>query len=257
MQGTCSLCLNSETLKKSHAIADSIFKRITRTNDGKGILLTLDEKDISYSSDSWWQHQLCNDCEEKLNNEYERYSLRVLRGGVGKITKLEGGVSFNGIDQHKLNMFFLSILWRTSISKHEAYTGVFLGKDINEYLRASILDNVRIPIGNISVRLSRLCDRSDSREFSMDYLKQLIVSPFFNGSEYCFVFEGFLVKISLPGIKLSKRSEAGVIRFNKKIVLVPFECIFDVPELHELMMKNYGKHIEGRSRINKKSNKSN
>jgi len=254
VQGTCGLCLKPEILKKSHAIVDSIFKRIFRVNDGKGILLTLDEQDISYSSDSWWQHQLCNDCEGLLNNEYEHYSLRVLRGGAGRVTKLDGGISFNEIDQHKLNMFFLSILWRASVSRHKAYSGVFLGKDINEYLRVSLFSNVRIPIGNISVRLSRLCDKNDSRGFSMSSLKQLILSPFFNGSEYCFAFEGFLVKISFPGIKLSKRSAAGVIRSNKKILLVPFECIFDIPELRELMIKNYGKHIEGRSRINKKSN---
>lgn len=249
VQKTCSLCLAEKTLKKSHAIANSIFKKIFRADGGKAIVLTLNEQDISYSSDSWWQYQLCGDCERLLNDKYEQYSLLVLRGHAGRVKKLKKGVSFNGIDQRKLNMFFLSILWRASTSRHEAYSSVFLGRDMDEYLRNCLFNNIKIPIGSISVRLSRLCDKSEVHAFSLDSLKGLIVSPFFNGCDYCYAFEGFLVRISPPGIKLSKRSGVGVIHSNKKIMLVPFECIFDVPELHELLMINYGKHIEGKSRV--------
>ena len=252
MQGKCKLCLDPTILKKSHAIADSVFKRILRANAGKGITLTLDDEYIAYSSDSWWEYQLCETCEGKLNREYENYSLRVLRGAVGKVTKLDRGISFNGINQYKLNMFFLSILWRASVSRHQAYSAVSLGSQINEYFRSSFCYNRKIPVGTVSVSVSRLFDGSKSGGFSLNSLKGLIVSPFYNGKEFCYAFEGFYIRISLPGVKLTERTKVGVIRPTKNILLVPFINIFDIPELSQLMVKNYAKHIEGKSRINKK-----
>jgi hypothetical protein len=186
-----------------------------------------------------------------LNREYERYSLSVLRGGVGKVTKLERGISFNGVNQYKLNIFFLSILWRASISGHKAYSGVSLGNQINEYLRVSLLGNNKIPIGTASVSVSRLFDGSKSGGFSLESLKELI-TPFYNGKEFCYVFEGFYVQTSLPGVKLTERTKAGVLRPTKSILLVPFINIFDIPELYKMMVNNYGKHVEGKSRINRK-----
>lgn len=249
MLGRCRLCLESKSLSKSHAIPDSIFKRILRKNSGKGIALSLDDRDIAYSGDSWWDYQLCTNCEGKLNNNYENYSLRVLRGGAGNVSKHKEGISFNGIDLHKLNMFFISIFWRSSISKHSAYSQMKLGGQIDEYFRTMILNDSKIPISVTTVTISRLIDYTRSGGFSLNSLKELIVPPVFNGNEFCFVFEGFYLQVHLPGLKVKERSKPGVIRPTRNILFVPFNDIFSIPVLHKLMVVNYGKHIAGKSRI--------
>lgn len=155
MHGNCELCKSSKPIMRSHAIPDSIFKRIFRENNGKGILLTLDDAEIDYSSDSWWEHQLCTDCESLLNDNYEKYALQVLRGTKGNFSKQDEGLSFKEINLHKLTIFFISILWRTSVSNHQAYSSIRLGDYINEYLRSSILHDKKLISANITVKISR------------------------------------------------------------------------------------------------------
>lgn len=253
MKTTCKLCLLKKDIKKSHAIANSVFKKITRQNDGKGITLTPDDKEITYSSDSWAEHQLCGSCEGLLSDTYEKYSLEAIRGKKVTVTKMIEGISIQNIDLHKFNMFFLSILWRASISNHAAYREVELGNEINEYLRSFILNDKKIPIVNFSVKISRLIDRSEG--FDMKTLKNFVTSLFYRklrtGSSYCFVIEGFFIEIIFPGLKLSQRNKPGVIRSTKRIIFIPLVHIFDIPELKELMVINYAKHVEGRSKINK------
>lgn len=76
--GSCKLCNKQKDLQLSHAVGDSVFRRIFKTNSGKGISVTRGDEDITYSSDSWAEHQLCSDCEMLLNLKYEKYSLGVL-----------------------------------------------------------------------------------------------------------------------------------------------------------------------------------
>jgi len=160
--GRCKLCNQQKDLKISHAVGDSIFKKIFRTNSGKGISLTSGDEAIGYSSDSWAERQLCLDCEKLLNIEYEQYSLGVLRGKNCQLSKTDLGLTFKELDQQKLIMYFLSIYWRAANSGHSAYKNVVIIDNDNEYLRSSILNNTKIPAAKFSVKVSRVIDLSDS-----------------------------------------------------------------------------------------------
>jgi hypothetical protein len=255
--GVCKLCCETADLQKSHTIADSIFKRIFRNNSGKAITFSRDEDYITYSNDSWWEHQLCSGCEMHLNLEFEQYSMQVLRGSQGIIQKSNSGISFSQIDLNKLNTFFLSIFWRAANSGHPAYKNVVMLDRDNEYLRQSLKNNTPVPVNRFTVTISRLIDRTEQGGFNIDTLKQIIVSPFCrtretsknNNVSTCFVFEGFFVEIFVPGLKIKERNKAGVIRKSKRFLKVPYVSIFDINEIVELMVDAYGKHINGKSRI--------
>lgn len=257
----CKLCNQQKDLQVSHAVGDSIFKKIFRTNSGKGITLTSGDEAIGYSSDSWAEHQLCLDCEKLLNIEYEQYALGVLRGKNCQLSKTDFGLTFKELEQQKLIMYFLSIYWRAANSGHSAYKNVVIIDRDNESLRNSILNNTKIPAGKFSIKVSRVIDFSKSKGFSPDSIKQIIVSPFCRVYEnsklenvsICFMFEGFFIEIYLKGLKLKNRSKYGVLAKTNKLLIVPYLNLFDIKEVFELMVKNYGKYVEGNSKV--KANK--
>lgn len=259
--GKCKLCNQQKDLQISHAVGDSIFKKIFRTNSGKGISLTADDEAIGYSSDSWAENQLCSDCEKTLNLKYEQYSLGVLRGKNCQLSKTDLGLTFKELDQQKLIIYFLSIYWRAANSGHPAYENVVINDNDNEFLRRSILNNTKIPAGKFSIKVSRVIDLSDSKGFSSDSIKQIVVSPFCRVYEnnkledvsICFMFEGFFIEIYVKGLKLKDRSKYGVLAKTKKLLVIPYLNLFDIKEVVDLMVKNYGKYIEGNSNV--KANK--
>jgi len=158
-------------------------------------------------------------------------------------------------------MYFLSIYWRAANSGHSAYKNVVIIDNDNEYLRSSILNNTKIPAAKFSVKVSRVIDLSDSKGFSPDSIKQIIVSPFCRVYEnnklenvsICFMFEGFFIEIYVKGLKLKDRSKYGVLNKGKELLVVPYLNLFDIDEVFDLMVKNYGKYVEGNSKV--KANK--
>lgn len=258
--GICKLCLKNSHLQISHAIGDSIFKKIFRKYSGKAIEITTDDKHISYSSDSWAEPQLCEDCEQLLNSKYEDYALSVLRAQKKvKITKTEMGITFSNIDLHIMNMYFFSIFWRAANSGHEKYKNLSIPDDDNEYLRKAIYEDNGIAADRFLVKLSRLIDRTKVGGFSKENLKEIIAGPFqrnyfYKGVQHspiCFVFEGFLVEFFEKGLELKDRDMVGIVDESKDILFVSYLNIFCVLELLEVILAGYQKQKSGLSRIKK------
>ncbi|MGE6264161.1 hypothetical protein [Aeromonas media] len=253
----CRLCKRKSELQVSHAIGNAVFKKISRKYSGKTISISNDEERINqYSSDSWAEKQLCKECETLLNEKYEQYGLGVLRAKVGDCIITENGVRFSNINLHKMNMYFLSILWRMACSSHPQYKGVYIEPLAKEKLRQALISDSQIPTCQISVKLSRLIDRTSQGGFSLTNLKEFIVSPFtriksslYGQISYCLIFEGFFIEIFKPGLKSSLSVQPGVIRKSQNHISVPFIHVFDIPELTDLMVKAYGKQLNGKTKI--------
>ena len=260
--GKCKLCNKQKDLQLSHAVGDSVFKKVFRTNSGKAISITSGDEGIGYCSDSWAEHQLCADCEKLLNSEYEKYSLGVLRGQNCTFSRSNLGLSFSGLDQHKLVIYFLSIYWRAANSGHPAYKNVVILEQDNEYLRNAIFSNLKIPSRKFSVKVSRVIDLSESKGFTSESIKEFIVSPFcrihedhkVNNISVCFMFEGFFIEVYIKALTMKERKKYGVLSKAKSTLVIPYLNLFDIEEIVDLMVTGYGKHIEGNSRI--KANKS-
>ncbi len=246
----CRLCKSKSKLQVSHAIGNAIFKRISRKNSGKAILLSSDiHEENKYSSDSWAEPMLCSNCEALLNENYERYGLDVLRGKTGECNKTEVGIRFSGLNLQRMNMYFLSILWRMACSGHPNYSNVYIEPSMKEVLRQALINNSEIPTCQITVKLTRLIDKTPDGGFSLSVLKDIILAPLIRKSSIRFIYEGFVIDFFIPGLKRSLSSQAGVIRKQQKYLFVPFINFSDIPELFEVMLVAYGKQIEGKTTV--------
>ena len=251
---TCSLCCNKKKMQKSHVIPDSIFKRVFRGDSGKAISFKNDEETwIGYSSDSWWDYLLCGECEKILNDNYECYSLALLRGAKGKVERLSAGVTFSQANLTKLQLFIISIFWRAAVSNISEYQKVYIPDPLRDEIRESIYSGNSVTIARATVKLSRLIDYTPNG-FSEDNLRKIIVSPFFrktnNRFTFCFLLEGFFVEILTPGLKYNeRRNNKGIIYPSNDGFMAPYLSIFDVPELVELLVAGFKKNAEGKVRI--------
>lgn len=126
--GTCHLCRQHRKLCDSHALPNSVFNYILRKSDGKAVAVTDDPATpIRYTVDTWDTELLCQKCEEAFNNRFDRYGIGAFRGQISTISRGPEGVTFTGIDRRRLRMFFLSVLWRISVSSHPNYSNIRAG----------------------------------------------------------------------------------------------------------------------------------
>lgn len=236
--GECKLCQETKELMRSHAIPDAIFRRLLKPMDGKAFFITNDlDTPARYSSDSWWTYQLCNHCEGLINEFYERYSLEVFRGREGTLTKHDLGITFNKVNVHKINNFFISILWRAAESNNPAYSRVFMPDYYSNHIRLIILEDRTASASNITVEISRLKDSLRTNRFTQEALKELLISPFFRSLKeelrfsFCFLLEGFFIEIFLPGHRHKERKGKSFLQTSKNSIYAPFIDILEIPEL--------------------------
>jgi len=243
----CKLCQKNPKLKKSHAIPDTFFRQIFKEDSGKSIVVSSAVNvPIINSSDSWATNQLCNECERKLNENYEDYSIKVIRG---KNTKRdESGVTFSNLET--MNFFgffgfFASVFWRAANSEHEAYSKIISPEPWNEELRKCLYNNDKIPENLLSIKLSKLIDYTANDGLTLEDLRKLIMSPFSRKSKekkysFCFVFGGFFIEIFTPALKHIDGNKVGVLKCSKPIFIAPFLDIYDVPEIKENLLQVHG-----------------
>lgn len=221
-RGFCKLCRNERELRRSHVIPNGIFKRLFRENDGKAITFSDDEESwIEYSSDSWWEPLLCEECEGLINRSYEQYALAALRNSLRSVSvqRTDEGIAFSSIDTVRLQLFVASIVWRAAVSTLAVYSKVYLPPIWEREIRDCLLNQKKIRSSLVSIKVSRLSD-STPNGFSLDSLKSLIVSPFFRDHgrnfSFCFVVEGFFLEVFVPGLKLRERNGPGVLLISQK-----------------------------------------
>ncbi|WP_157726482.1 hypothetical protein [Imhoffiella purpurea] len=253
--GKCKLCNKVGELQDSHVLPNALFKNIFRANKGKAIHFNDDKHTfVRYESKSWSEFMLCQNCERHINESYEQESIAAIRNCLSsvRINKTDTGITFANINQKTLQLFLVSILWRAAASTHQAYEKVYLPEPWKEEIRISILENKKVRSSLVGIQLRRLSDPSKDG-FSLASLKQLLISPFFrnhgNRFSFCFLIEGFFVEIFVPGIQAKRRNDLGIVAPNKSILFVPYQDIFDIPELVQIMVSGYGKFVDGKSRI--------
>lgn len=239
----------------SHALPNSAFKYIFRQSEGKAVVLTDDSQTpIKTSSDSWSDYLLCLVCEKKLNDEFDQYGIAVFRAEKGNAKIIDEGVSFSDVDKQRLRMFFLSLLWRISISPHDSYRNIDLPYALEEELRGALFEGRKIRGSLCAVAIYRLRDSTKTSGFSQEALREIIASPFTrkyqNGQvSICFLFFGYLVEIYISKLLAKYFSRSGIIGGEGTIFLAPYQEILDVPEIVSILAKAIQKHDVGLSII--------
>ena len=255
-QGFCRLCQQIKPLCNSHALPDSAFKLIFRNSDGKAIVAVDDARTpLHYSSDSWDTPLLCLQCERDLNERYDSYGIAVFRGKIGKSTRTDNGVCFQVVDRRRLKMFFLSILWRISISPHDCYFNIDLPHEWEDALHAALRTGKNVPSSVFHVGVYKLNDTTGPKGFTHEHLRSFVVAPFarqYTGfKSVCFLFFGFLIEIFLPAIPKEFRSRNGLLTGASPTFMAPYQEFDLVPEIMDMLVRALAKHKSGLSALAK------
>lgn len=255
MAEKCKLCKKEKSLVNSHAIPDSYFRRIASSRNGQAILITTGDEDISNTQDSMDTPQLCMECEGIINENYEKYSIALLRGQYKNFEKDSDAITFSNVDVDKFIKFCISIFYRAANSRHPSYSGAvmpteYLAVNGNEKIRELIYSNGPIPKHLFNVKLNRLVDGKDKMDMAV--LKDFMVTPFYApygaGKKVSvrFVLEGFLITIIMPALSDKERRSDLVMYPKGRTIIAKYKEIYSIPELQHLMRVMGQKIREGR-----------
>ncbi len=154
--GICKLCGKEKDLVRSHVIPEFMYADLRSKKGGgmvKASLLPFSYKpgkalSSIVSTGIYDTNILCARCDnEILGSLLEDYGKSFIFGndngqptGVVKHSAATH-IELRGVDYGKIKLFFLSVLWRVSVSKHEMFKGISLGSKHEEAIRMMILNN--------------------------------------------------------------------------------------------------------------------
>jgi hypothetical protein len=124
----CALCQLPKILKKSHIVPEFMYQGMY---DSKHRFLSI-SRDVSdrprMHQKGFYEPLLCGDCEEKFSR-YEGYAANVFYNNGAPSSTIEGSfITLRSVDYKKLKLFFLSLLWRFSVTTLNELKGASIGK---------------------------------------------------------------------------------------------------------------------------------
>jgi hypothetical protein len=144
--GMCALCLHIRKLCNSHIVPEFAYRPIYDSKH-RAIAFNPRAPDVRQNIQKGLRSRLlCENCEGIINTHYEstfkRFwfddeSLSKAMQGTGRIVK---------VDYASFKLFHLSVLWRASLSTHEAFKQVAIGKEHTERIRQMLLDKDPGPV---------------------------------------------------------------------------------------------------------------
>lgn len=145
----CQLCLeNKPLIKRSHIIPNFMYKGLFDEKH-KIINVNLNNfSDVTYQQSGFKDPDiLCAHCDNVVIGKLERYASNYIFGNKENMeTEFFPGdsihmpyIRFKNLDYTILKLFFLSILWKSHISKNRFFREIDLGKKYAEEIRKMIL----------------------------------------------------------------------------------------------------------------------
>ena len=127
----CKYCGKDKELVESHVIPKAFFKR---QRHGQGPLKMLTEHGKDYPKRlpaGVYDRMLCGQCEQQFG-DWDNYAQNVLKEPPDNASPVTVGSQIVGYEiaeySYKLlKLFFISLLWRASVSVHEFYEKISLG----------------------------------------------------------------------------------------------------------------------------------
>jgi hypothetical protein len=146
--GKCALCLNEQVLQLSHLLPRALYRLIgSGTDPSHPDTVLLTEGSERKSSEQARRHLLCADCEQRLNNNSERWVLRNCYRGRGRFRlrqELRTRIPLDPNPQllaypaqpdefRQLFYFCLSVIWRASLCDWECRGQMFPQIELGPY----------------------------------------------------------------------------------------------------------------------------
>jgi hypothetical protein len=137
-------------LQESHIIPKFVYKPLRDDKNRMYQLFLSDDHDKKSKKhkliqDGLKEHLLCFDCEQLLNDKYEKYFKTAWLDENKLPETMNGeGIKITGLDYSKFKLFHLSILFRASVSSLPEFKNINLGHD-EDVLRGVLLNGVYLP----------------------------------------------------------------------------------------------------------------
>lgn len=165
----CQLCLQERDLVQSHIIPAFQFKPLKK-GDGRYYELSTNPAEKERPGQrGFTEKMLCAECDNVRIQRNEDYFARLWNRGPLEAPQQHGRfLIFRDYEYKRVKNCLLSILWRMSLSTHEAFGAVSLGEKHEEILRAGLLAD---------------------REFAENEYAVTVTTPFFEGE----FFEDFIL----------------------------------------------------------------
>lgn len=148
----CRLCNKEKPLGESHIIPKSFFERFQEEKKAAMLVSNTQGEYPKKSRTGIYDPEiLCLDCERKYFQDVDNYAAEVLLNNTTKYFVKEvdlKGLPFmhsNKVDQRLLMRFFVSVLWRASVSKNSFFKRVNLGPYEIEAAKVILYPDKEVP----------------------------------------------------------------------------------------------------------------
>jgi hypothetical protein len=148
-KGICKLCLQEKLLcNKSHVLPKHSYKILK----DDGYCLYIDQETANKESKQkdysgvFESNILCENCEQNILSNYEKYGyILIYCNNLKNISKVMSDdkiiINGSGYNYLKIKLYFLSILWKSSISSNKFFEEVKLSNDVEDRIRSMLLNN--------------------------------------------------------------------------------------------------------------------
>lgn len=147
----CQLCLEDKNLiKNSHIIPNFMYKGIFGESRKLANVILNDISKVTYHQTGFKDRDiLCSNCDNVIIGRLERYACNYLFNKHdsidAEIIPSDGEhlpcIRYKNLEYTTLKLFFLSILWKSHLSKNPFFSDVNLGVKYAERMRKMILNN--------------------------------------------------------------------------------------------------------------------
>lgn len=201
---SCRLCLRVVPLCRSHVIPEFLFTLLYDDKHRFIEVVDMLRGNVIRGQKGYRERLLCRECESHLNR-YERHARRLFIDPLPvKVSKLRR--NHGNLEYARSKLFFLSVLWRASISTLEIFKHVQLGPH-EERVRQMVFNNDPGEAETYPTMLWVL-------NFNGEQLRDFIVEPTHMRVEgrkcYRFVMGGFVILIFVSSETIPDSCVSGV-----------------------------------------------
>ncbi|WP_413615741.1 hypothetical protein MRB56_02405 [Halomonas cupida] len=233
----CKLCLCDKDLKNSHIIPNAFIRRIKENGLATHVTSDINEP-VRNSIESYHEKMLCGNCEQLLSREYERYSIRFLKGGAKGVKFIHHSdkVKVLGADLRRIYLFVLSVFWRAAMSNERIFNEKVFFPDylLEEFRKCILLGKVNHSSVYI-LKISRLvCNHDFPNMTGEKFVRDLVMLPFHrindNEASFHWIALGFVFSFSVSSSQL-KPIGSTILRGHGSKVSAVYVELRNIPEI--------------------------
>lgn len=218
--GTCKLCLQERELsKKSHIIPNfMITKSVNKEKNGFVAINPKTKQSKRVYDEGYEMNILCLDCEQNTLSKYETYASKFLYAGLRpneilNVSEYEAYHEIKNVNYHLLKLFFLSLLWRFSISSR--FPTIKLTEVQEDRLRYVILNSSYVAENEFPVILWQCI-------IAQNIPGELIMYPWIDQNRECFHFfiHKMQIQILIHDKSIAQFYEQSMLKENGSICVI-------------------------------------